>query len=64
MALNVARGMSYLHCRPNERVVHGDLKTANLLVDAEYEVYITDFGLARMQVMMIHDRMSSATYTT
>ncbi|GAX86088.1 hypothetical protein CEUSTIGMA_g13501.t1 [Chlamydomonas eustigma] len=51
MALNVARGMAYLHCRPNERVVHGDLKTANLLVDTEYDVYITDFGLARMQTV-------------
>ncbi|GAX84276.1 hypothetical protein CEUSTIGMA_g11698.t1 [Chlamydomonas eustigma] len=51
MALNVARGMAYLHCRPNERVVHGDLKTANLLVDTEYDVYITDFGLAKMQTI-------------
>ena len=32
------------------QVVHGDLKTSNLLVDSNYEVFITDFGLARMQV--------------
>jgi serine/threonine protein kinase len=33
-----------------EQIVHGDLKTNNLLVDDDFRVVITDFGLSRMKV--------------
>ncbi|MED6184587.1 hypothetical protein PIB30_048853 [Stylosanthes scabra] len=46
MAYDVARGMNYLHqMRPP--IVHGDLKSPNLLVDNTYTVKVGDFGLSR-----------------
>ena len=40
MAMDVARGMNYLHsCRPP--IVHRDLKTPNLLVDKDYTIKVT-----------------------
>ncbi|MCL7023835.1 hypothetical protein MKW94_000293 [Papaver nudicaule] len=46
MALDIARGMNYLHnCEPP--VVHRDLKSSNLLVDKNWTVKVGDFGLSR-----------------
>jgi len=44
-AADVARGMDYLHKR---RVVHRDLKAANLLLDEGGGIKIADFGVARV----------------
>ncbi|KFK28870.1 hypothetical protein AALP_AA7G059100 [Arabis alpina] len=45
MALDVARGMNYLH-RRNPPIVHRDLKSSNLLVDRNWNVKVGDFGLS------------------
>jgi serine/threonine-protein kinase CTR1 len=48
MAYDVAKGMNYLHqLRPP--IVHRDLKSPNLLVDATYTVKVCDFGLSRLK---------------
>lgn len=41
----VCRGMDYLHKR---KIVHRDLKAANLLMDETGTVKIADFGVARV----------------
>ena len=46
MAEDIARGMEYLHSQ-QPPVLHRDLKTPNLLLDADLRVKITDFGIAR-----------------
>ena len=42
----VARAIHYAHNRGNKRVLHLDLKPANILLDAHGEPHISDFGLS------------------
>mmetsp|Transcript_571 Transcript_571/g.1932 ORF Transcript_571/g.1932 Transcript_571/m.1932 type:complete len:1167 (-) Transcript_571:220-3720(-) len=43
LAIATASGMSYLHA---SKILHRDLKTANIMVDADFSVRIGDFGIA------------------
>ncbi|XP_009631994.1 serine/threonine-protein kinase STY46-like [Nicotiana tomentosiformis] len=45
-AIDVCKGMGYLH---QNNIIHRDLKTANLLMDANNVVKVADFGVARFQ---------------
>lgn len=48
MAMDIARGMNYLHhCHPP--IIHRDLKSSNLLVDKNWNVKVGDFGLSRIK---------------
>lgn len=46
IALGIAKGMNYLHCFPIP-IVHRDLKSLNILIDAYHNPKITDFGWSR-----------------
>ncbi|CAN4111239.1 unnamed protein product [Withania somnifera] len=48
MALDVAKGMDCLHTS-NPTIVHRDLKSPNLLVDKNWNVKESDFGLSRLK---------------
>lgn len=48
MALDVAKGINYLHCL-SPPIVHWDLKSPNLLVDKNWSVKVCDFGLSRFK---------------
>lgn len=48
IAKGVARGLAYLHeCSPR-KFVHGNIKPSNILLDNEFQPYISDFGLNRL----------------
>jgi serine/threonine protein kinase len=49
MATDAAKGMNYLHTY-SPPIIHRDLKSHNLLVDKNFNVKITDLGLAKFQV--------------
>ncbi|XVE85293.1 hypothetical protein DITRI_Ditri17bG0080200 [Diplodiscus trichospermus] len=48
IAKGAARGLAYLHeCSPR-KFVHGDVKPSNILLNNEFQPYISDFGLNRL----------------
>ncbi|XP_022884161.1 LRR receptor-like serine/threonine-protein kinase RPK2 isoform X2 [Olea europaea var. sylvestris] len=48
IALDIARALAYLHDQCVPRVLHRDVKPSNILLDEEYNAYLSDFGLARL----------------
>ncbi|KAL8144557.1 hypothetical protein V2J09_017589 [Rumex salicifolius] len=47
IALDVARGIEYLHSLAQESFIHRDLKPSNILLDNEMRAKVSDFGLVR-----------------
>ncbi|KAG6476623.1 serine/threonine receptor-like kinase NFP [Zingiber officinale] len=47
IALDVANGLQYIHEHTWPRVVHKDIKSSNVLLDASFHAKIANFGLAR-----------------
>lgn len=48
IALGSARGLSYLHEGCDPKIIHRDVKAANILLDEKLEAIVGDFGLARI----------------
>ncbi len=47
IALEITLGLSYLH---RSKIIHRDLKSANILIDEDAHAKITDFGLAKIHM--------------
>ncbi|CAM8999402.1 unnamed protein product [Rhodiola kirilowii] len=48
VALGTARGLEYLHEHCNPKIIHRDVKAANVLLDEDFEAVVGDFGLAQL----------------
>lgn len=47
IAAGTARGLYYLHKGCQRRIIHRDIKSSNILLTADFEPQISDFGLAK-----------------
>ncbi|KAA8533803.1 hypothetical protein F0562_031320 [Nyssa sinensis] len=49
IALDIAKGLEFLHHYCDPPVIHGDIKPSNILLDRCFNAKIGDFGLARLK---------------
>ncbi|GFS34393.1 receptor-like protein kinase 2 [Actinidia rufa] len=48
IAIDIAKALAFLHYSCVPRIVHRDIKPSNILLDEEFNAYLSDFGLARL----------------
>jgi serine/threonine protein kinase len=48
IALDVARGVEYLHSLARQTFIHRDLKSSNILLGDDFHAKVSDFGLVKL----------------
>ncbi|KAH7851259.1 hypothetical protein Vadar_009138 [Vaccinium darrowii] len=48
IAIDIAKALAFLHYSSVPRIVHRDIKPSNILLDDDFNAYLSDFGWARL----------------
>ncbi|XP_078182127.1 putative receptor-like protein kinase At5g20050 [Carex rostrata] len=48
IAIDVAKALAYLHHECHQRILHLDIKPANILLDGEFRALLSDFGISKL----------------
>ncbi|XP_022734967.1 calcium/calmodulin-regulated receptor-like kinase 1 isoform X2 [Durio zibethinus] len=62
IALDVARGLEYLHDGAVPPVIHRDIKSSNILLDESMRARVADFGLSREEMVDKHKANIRGTF--
>ncbi|XP_024959294.1 calcium/calmodulin-regulated receptor-like kinase 1 [Cynara cardunculus var. scolymus] len=62
VALDVARGLEYLHDGAVPPVIHRDIKSSNILLDQAMRARVADFGLSREDMINRHASNIQGTF--
>ncbi|XP_057964740.1 putative kinase-like protein TMKL1 [Malania oleifera] len=63
IALGVARGLAFLHAGLETPIIHGNVRSRNVLVDEFFAARLTEFGLDKLVVPAIADEMVALAKT-
>jgi serine/threonine protein kinase len=64
IAVGAAKGIQYLHEVANPPVIYRDLKASNILLDADFNAKLSDFGLAKLGPMGDQSHVSTRVMGT
>ncbi|XP_078162002.1 putative receptor-like protein kinase At5g20050 [Carex rostrata] len=48
IAIDVAKALAYLHHECHHRILHLDIKPANILLDGDFRALLSDFGISKL----------------
>ncbi|MCO5603282.1 hypothetical protein L7F22_057431 [Adiantum nelumboides] len=60
IALGAARGLAHLHHGTRSQIIHGNLKSKNIMVDESFEGHLADYGLALLMNTGAQNEMVNA----